>query len=95
VPPDFEPEPSTREALEAARPDIDAETMERRRIAFRNWCAEKAITSHNFEATWYSFMVKTHVQSSAQTNGRAQGGEPSVDDGIAAAFARRSVPAGG
>lgn len=79
VPLDFEPQPSTRDALKTARPDLDDAIIERRHAEFLSWCATNNITTHNFDATWYSFMVKTHEQ-----RGRSQQQQSNIRDNLEA-----------
>lgn len=47
--------------LRTGRPDLVGEFYDQRLQAFRLWCREKAITSHDFEATWMKFMIQSHA----------------------------------
>ena len=88
IDPDWLPSASAQDELAKARPDLTPEIVQTRMVEFRNWCAEKATQTHNPDATWFSFMRRTHVQQHT----RREQGKPTELDGVAAAFARRSVP---
>lgn len=92
IAPDWQPSQSARDQLAEARPDLTEKIITRRMHEFRSWCAANAVTTHNPDASWFSFMVKTNVQSRQAHSRSADSGAPSVSDGISAAFARRSVP---
>lgn len=62
IPPDWLPSESAQNKLAQSRPDLTADVVQRRMDEFRGWCAEKSIRTHNADATWFSFMVKTHAQ---------------------------------
>ncbi|CAB4167516.1 Protein of unknown function DUF1376 [uncultured Caudovirales phage] len=63
IAPDWLPSQSAQDKLAQSRPDLTSEIVQRRMQEFRNWCAERNTRTHNADATWFSFMVKTHVQS--------------------------------
>jgi hypothetical protein len=75
VPDDWQPSESARQQLRMARPDLDEEAVERRLLEFRNWCAAKALTTHNADATWLNFMMRTHAKSeqASRNDGRSDG----------------------
>lgn len=62
ISPDWLPSQSAQDQLAKSRPDLTTEIVQRRMVEFRNWCAEKGTQTHNADATWFSFMVKTHDQ---------------------------------
>lgn len=93
---DWRPGPDARRNLEIARPDLTPERIDERTVEFIAWCQETNKSSHNPDSTWFRFVKGTREQSSREAHSSAaHGGAPTVTDGIAAAFARRSVPAGG
>lgn len=61
VPEDWEPGDEAVQRLRVGRPDLTGGYYDQRMMAFRSWCKAKAITSHNFEATWMGFMVQSHA----------------------------------
>ncbi len=61
---DWQPSDTARANLRSSRPDLDDATLERRMVEFRAWCAETNKHTFNPDATWLSFMVKTHVKPS-------------------------------
>ncbi len=67
VPPDWQPSEDARRKLERSRPDITPELFERRMVEFHAWCLAENKHTHNAEATWLGFMVKTHAQRSSNT----------------------------
>jgi hypothetical protein len=52
--------------------------------AFRLWCREKAITSHDFEATWLKFMIQSHAATAPRgltaPKMQTMGAQPTDDD---------------
>lgn len=91
---DWRPSPEARRNLEIARPDLAPERIDERTVDFIGWCQENNKTSHNPDSTWFRFVKGTHEQPSRNSRNDDRG-SPTVSDGIAAAFARRSVPSGG
>jgi uncharacterized protein YdaU (DUF1376 family) len=71
IPSDWEPKDDALQRLRLGRPDLVGAYYDQRMIAFRSWCKSRAITSHDFEATWMGFMVQSH----AAPNGAAKTGE--------------------
>lgn len=93
--PDWLPSAAAQADLVKSRPDLTPERIIERTEEFRLWCAETNKTSHNPDATWLGFMRRTHEQRSRNPS-RVQPSSASPEtDGISAAFARRSVLAGG
>lgn len=95
IEPNFQPEPETREAALAARTDMTEADIDRRHGEFLTWCAEKAVTSHNFDATWYAFMVKTHAKRTSNGRQHAADEENPTLAGIRESLARRHLLPGG
>jgi uncharacterized protein YdaU (DUF1376 family) len=84
---DWEPSPKARKDLEKSRPGLAPERVEARTAEFVRWCAETNKTSHNPDATWLTFMVKTHKQK--PTDDPLGEWESPGTRAIAAAVARR------
>ena len=89
------PSEGVQAQLAKSRPDLTAETIQRRMVEFRAWCAESRKTTFNPDATWLNFMVKTHVE---YRQGHSRNGDAGIDpiaEGVRQSLARRSVLAGG
>ena len=63
ISPDWLPSDEAQNRLAKARPDLTPDRIVERTAEFRNWCAETNKHTHNADATWFNFMVKTHAQS--------------------------------
>lgn len=87
------PNEDTQRALAKSRPDLTPERIAQRTEEFRAHCADTNKHSHNFNAYWFNFVVKTHAERpSSPTTLHAE--RSPAHDGIRAARARRSVLAG-
>lgn len=60
LPSGWKPSEQSLEELSRARPDLGPEMIELRTTAYRKWCAETKKFSHDHDASWFNFMVKTH-----------------------------------
>jgi uncharacterized protein YdaU (DUF1376 family) len=85
IPEDWKPGEAALQRLRVGRPDLVGEFYDQRLQAFRLWCREKAITSHDFEATWMKFMIQSHAAPTPKGplgNARMQtlAPEPTADD---------------
>lgn len=58
IPKDWEPPSDAVAALRRTRPDLVGERYDDEMRAFRLWCRRNAVTTHDPEATWESFMRK-------------------------------------
>jgi len=85
VPSDWLPSESAQQQLRAARPDLDEQAVQRRLFEFRNWCAAQAVITHNPDATWLSFMMRTHA--TAPANGRVDRADGRAASGLGASLA--------
>ena len=93
LPPDWVPSDVTQHAIEKARPDLSRERIVQRTAEFRAHCAETNKHSHNIDAYWFNFVVKTHAERTSTPRPVSSERSP-AHDGIRAARARRSVLAG-
>jgi uncharacterized protein YdaU (DUF1376 family) len=64
IDPEWLPSEETVASLKKARPDLSDQRIVERTVEFRNWCAESNRHTHNPDATWFNFMVKTHAERS-------------------------------
>lgn len=71
IPDDWTPSEPALARLRTGRPDLVGAYYEQRMVAFRSWCKAKAITSHDFEATWMGFMVQSHAAPEPKGTGKA------------------------
>jgi len=62
---DWSPSEDAKRLLAKSRPDLKPERIRERTDEFLRWCAEQNKHSHNFDATWLNFMVKTHAEAKA------------------------------
>jgi uncharacterized protein YdaU (DUF1376 family) len=89
IPPDWLPSKETQSRLVKARPDLTPERIVERTVEFRNWCAESNKLTHNPDATWFNFMVKTHAERHRKDDDRpAERSTAAALAGLAAAGAR-------
>jgi len=89
IPPDWLPSKETQSRLVKARPDLTPERIIERTVEFRNWCAESNKLTHNPDATWFNFMVKTHAERHRKDDDRpAERSTAAALAGLAAAGAR-------
>lgn len=58
---DWTPSEQAVANLRKGRPDLIGALYDERMQDFREWCRAKAVTSHDIEATWSSFMRRTKV----------------------------------
>lgn len=58
---DWTPSEQAIANLRKGRPDLIGALYDERMQDFREWCRAKAVTSHDIEATWSSFMRRTKV----------------------------------
>lgn len=93
LPENWLPREDTQRALEKARPDLTPERIVQRTAEFRAHCADTNKHSHNFDAYWFNFVVKTHAERPSSPTALRVERSP-AHDGIRAARARRSVLAG-
>jgi len=87
------PGEDTQRALTKSRPDLTPERITQRTAEFRAHCADTNKHSHNFDAYWFNFVVKTHVERASHPRQVSAERSP-AHDGIRAARARRSVQPG-
>ncbi len=83
--PGWQPSEDAEARLRKARPDLTPERIEQRTGEFRNWCAEVNKHSHDFDATWLNFMVKTNDQRTGSTT---RGGNTGANLAALAEFGR-------
>lgn len=62
----WEPSEAALIRLRIGRPDLIGEFYDRRMTAFRLWLREKAVTTHDFEATWLKFMLQSRLAGAGQ-----------------------------
>jgi len=67
ITPHWLPTQNTLRSLTKLRPDLNPERIRARTNEFRCWCAETNKHSHDFDATWLNFMVKTHAELASKT----------------------------
>lgn len=60
---DWEPSEEGIRLLRVARPDLVGKRFSDRMQDFREWCLAKAVTSHDPESSWSSFMRQTHKRT--------------------------------
>jgi hypothetical protein len=81
---DWLPSDQAQQQLRAARPDLDEPAVQRRLFEFRNWCAAQAVTTHNPDATWLNFMMRTHATAPANGGGAITGATTGLGASLAA-----------
>lgn len=72
---DWNPSEEGIRALRTARPDLVGSRFVERMQDFRDWCRAKAVTSHEPEASWASFMRQTHKRAGG-------GGKPAMRENL-------------
>lgn len=65
IPDDWQPSENALMNLRKGRPDLVGKLYDDRMQDFREWCRANAVTSHDPEASWSSFMRKTRTSAPA------------------------------
>lgn len=84
IPDDWEPSGEALQRLRVGRPDLVGPYYDQRMLAFRAWCKAKAITTHNFEASWMGFMVQSHAAPTGAPGGAESWNERRIREGMEA-----------